>query len=73
MTLKYIDLKSKPDYPILSGHLVLVIRTLMDGTITESWEDELWAMHDILYGPQNGLTVKSARIISSTTTGRRYE
>jgi hypothetical protein len=44
------------------GATVRLVRTLFDGTQTEEWLPAALAAHEVLHSPQNGLTVKAARI-----------
>jgi hypothetical protein len=44
------------------GATVRLVRTLFDGTQTEEWLPAALAVHEVLHSPQNGLTVKAARI-----------
>jgi hypothetical protein len=44
------------------GATVRVVRTLFDGTQTEEWLPAALAAHEVLHSPQNGLTVRAARI-----------
>ena len=44
------------------GALVRLVRTLFDGTQTEEWLPAALAVHEALHSPQNGLTVRAARI-----------
>ena len=51
----------------MSGNdrLVLLVRTLSDGTITREWLSPLEAVTEALTGVQNGLTVKSCHIVGN--------
>lgn len=44
------------------GATVRLVRTLFDGTETEEWLPAALAVHEVLHSPQNGLTVRAARI-----------
>lgn len=47
--------------PVL-GENVVIVRTLMDGRVTREVLPAALAVYEALYGKQNGLTVKSARV-----------